>query len=316
MLYLDYGRSEGQWSPNVHGGRENLEAVAFLRDLNRVVDENIPGGLVIAEESTSWPGVTAPTSEGGLGFGLKWNMGWMHDSLSYVQRDPMYRSHHHGQLTFSLVYAWSERFVLPISHDEVVHGKGSLLRKMPGDRWKQLAGVRAFLAYQWAHPGKQLLFMGTEFAQENEWAESRELDWGLLEDRDHAGVQQLTRDLNRTYSDSRALWTQDHIPGGFQWLIADHAAANVIAFVRWGNQGEALVCVCNFSGMPHENYHLPLPFEGPWNEVVNTDADAYGGSGVGNMGTVTAHAEPYHGQPASATLRLPPLATLWLAPAP
>ncbi|RNM11541.1 1,4-alpha-glucan branching protein GlgB [Nocardioides pocheonensis] len=314
MLYLDYSRGAGQWSPNVHGGRENLEAVAFLQDLNRAVDDHIPGGLVIAEESTSWPGVTAPTSDHGLGFALKWNMGWMHDSLSYIQRDPMYRSHHHGQLTFSLVYAWSERYVLPISHDEVVHGKGSLLRKMPGDRWKQFAGLRAFLAYQWAHPGKQLLFMGTEFGQDGEWAESRELDWWSLQDPDHEGVSRLVRDLNATYKDSRALWTQDHIPGGFTWLIADDAASNVIAFVRWGNQGEALVCVCNFSGMPHENYRLPLPFAGDWNEVVNTDATAYAGSGVGNLGTVTAHADPYHGQPASATLRLPPLATLWLTP--
>jgi 1,4-alpha-glucan branching enzyme len=269
---------------------------------------------VIAEESTSWPGVTAPTSDGGLGFGLKWNMGWMHDTLSYIQRDPMYRSHHHGQLTFSLVYAWSERFVLPISHDEVVHGKGSLLRKMPGDRWKQLAGLRAFLAYQWAHPGKQLLFMGTEFAQDGEWAESRELDWWLLQDPDHAGARQLVRDLNATYVASPALWTQDHVPGGFTWLVADDAGANVIAFVRWSDRGEPLVCVCNFSGMPHEQYHLPLPFAGEWAEVVNTDADVYGGSGVGNLGTVTAHAEPYFGQSASATLRLPPLATLWLAP--
>jgi 1,4-alpha-glucan branching enzyme len=315
MLYLDYSRGAGQWSPNVHGGRENLEAVAFLQDLNRAVDDHVPGGLVIAEESTSWPGVTAPTSDGGLGFGLKWNMGWMHDSLSYMQRDPMYRSHHHGQLTFSLVYAWSERYVLPISHDEVVHGKGSLLRKMPGDRWKQLAGVRAFLAYQWAHPGKQLLFMGTEFAQDNEWAEGRELDWWLLQDGDHAGVQQLVRDLNTTYAASPALWTQDHIPGGFTWLLADDAAGNVIAFVRWGNQGEALVCVCNFAGMPHEDYRLPLPFAGEWREVVNTDAGAYGGSGVGNLGAVTATDDGYYGQRASATLTLPPLATLWLAPA-
>jgi 1,4-alpha-glucan branching enzyme len=315
MLYLDYSRGAGQWTPNVHGGRENLEAVAFLQDLNRAVDDHVPGGLVIAEESTSWPGVTAPTAEGGLGFGLKWNMGWMHDTLSYIQRDPMYRSHHHGQLTFSLVYAWSERYVLPISHDEVVHGKGSLLRKMPGDRWKQLAGIRSFLAYQWAHPGKQLLFMGTEFAQDNEWAEARELDWWLLQDPDHAGVKQLVGDLNATYVASPALWTQDHVPGGFTWLVADDAAANVIAFVRWGNKGEALVCVCNFAGKPQEHYRLPLPFAGAWDEVVNTDAEAYGGSGVGNLGTVTAEPEPHFGQPASVTLRLPPLATLWLAPA-
>jgi 1,4-alpha-glucan branching enzyme len=314
MLYLDYSREDGEWTPNVYGGRENLEAVQFLQEMNATAYKRAPGAITIAEESTSWPGVTRATHLGGLGFGFKWNMGWMHDTLSYIERDPMYRSHHHGQLTFSLVYAWSERFVLPISHDEVVHGKGSLLRKMPGDRWKQFAGIRAFLAYQWAHPGKQLLFLGTEFAQDGEWAESRELDWWQLEDRDHAGVKQLVHDLNTTYVANPALWTQDHVPGGFSWLVGDDAARNVIAFVRWSNQGEALVCVCNFSGMPHEQYQLPLPFAGEWAEVVNTDADVYGGSGVGNLGTVTAHPEPYFGQPASASLRLPPLATLWLAP--
>ncbi|MCW2857618.1 MAG: 1,4-alpha-glucan branching enzyme [Marmoricola sp.] len=314
MLYLDYSREAGEWAPNVHGGRENLEAVAFVRELNDVVASVVPGAMVIAEESTSWPGVTAGTDSGGLGFGFKWNMGWMHDSLSYIARDPMYRSHHHAELTFSLVYAFSERYVLPISHDEVVHGKGSLLRKMPGDRWKQFAGVRAFFAYQWAHPGKQLLFMGTEFAQDREWAESGELDWGLLGDAAHSGVRTLVADLNRTYVATPALWEQDASGAGFTWLSADDAAANVIAFVRWAVDGRALVCVCNFSGRPHEAYRLPLPFAGMWREAVNTDATPYGGSGVGNLGVVTAVAQPYGDQPASATLRLPPLGTLWLTP--
>lgn len=315
MLYLDYSRDAGEWTPNVHGGRENLEAVAFLQQLNVAVGASMPGATVIAEESTSWPGVTARVDADGLGFGFKWNMGWMHDSLAYISRDPMYRAHHHDQLTFSLAYAFSEQYVLPISHDEVVHGKGSLLRKMPGDRWKQFAGVRSFLAYQWAHPGKQLLFMGTEFAQDNEWAESGELDWWLLDQAEHSGVRHLVGDLNRSYTATPALWTQDAVGNGFTWLASDDASSNVIAFVRWGTGGEALVCVCNFSGRPHEQYRLPFPFAGVWNEVLNTDAELYGGSGVGNLGAVTAHDQPYGDQPASATLRLPPLGTLWFAPA-
>ncbi|HET6153506.1 MAG TPA: 1,4-alpha-glucan branching protein GlgB [Marmoricola sp.] len=314
MLYLDYSRPDGQWTPNVHGGRENLEAVAFLQELNVAVGARVPGACVIAEESTSWPGVTRRVDAEGLGFGFKWNMGWMHDSLAYIARDPMYRSHHHGQLTFSMVYAFSEQYVLPISHDEVVHGKGSLLRKMPGDRWKRFAGVRSFLAYQWAHPGKQLLFMGSEFAQDNEWAESSQLDWWLLDHAEHAGVQRLVTDLNGRYVASPALWTQDTVPAGFTWLAADDAGSNVIAFVRWGTRGEAMVCVCNFSGRPHEQYRLPLPVAGTWAEVLNTDAEIYGGSGVGNLGSVTATAQPYGDQPASATLRIPPLGTLWLVP--
>ncbi len=312
MLYLDYSREPGQWEPNVHGGRENLEAVHFLQELNGTVYKNVPGAVTIAEESTSWPGVTRPTSEGGLGFGLKWNMGWMHDSLSYVAREPIHRGYHHHEVTFSMVYAYSESFVLPISHDEVVHGKGSLLRKMPGDRWQQLANVRAFLSWQWAHPGKQLLFMGTEFAQDQEWAEQRELDWWLLGDADHEGVRRLVRDLNSVYLDSPALWSQDSDPAGFTWLEADDAGGNTVAFVRWGTDGSALVSVTNFSGQPRESYRLGLPFAGEWSEVLNTDAEAYGGSGVGNLGTVTAHAEPSHGQPASASLRVPPLGTVWL----
>ena len=256
MLYLDYSREEGEWQPNVHGGRENLEAVHFLQELNGTVYKRVPGAITIAEESTSWPGVTKPTSADGLGFGFKWNMGWMHDSLEYVARDPIHRGYHHHQLTFSMVYAFSENYVLPISHDEVVHGKGSLLRKMPGDRWQQLANVRAFLSWQWAHPGKQLLFMGQEFAQDNEWAEQRELDWGLLDDPGHAGVSRLVADLNSVYADNPALWSQDSEPEGFQWLDADDAARNTVAFLRWGSDGSPLVCVTNFSAIPHEGYEL------------------------------------------------------------
>ena len=318
MLYLDYSRQPGQWQPNVHGGRENLEAVAFLQEMNATVYKRVPGAVTFAEESTSWPGVTRPTNANGLGFGFKWNMGWMHDSLAYVAKDPIYRSHHHNQLTFSMVYAYSENYVLPISHDEVVHGKGSLLRKMPGDRWQQLAGVRAFVSWQWAHPGKQLLFMGSEFAQDREWAEQRELDWFLLDDPEHAGVQRLVADLNHVYAGHPALWSRDTDPQGFQWLEADDAARNTVAFVRWGvdpatgTQADPVVCVTNFAPVPHENYRLGLPFAGEWTELINTDAEVYGGSGVGNLGTTTAHATAWAGQPASATLRVPPMGTLWL----
>ncbi len=319
MLYLDYSRQPGQWQPNVHGGRENLEAVTFLQEMNATVYKRVPGAITVAEESTSWPGVTRPTSANGLGFGFKWNMGWMHDSLSYVAKDPIYRSHHHNQLTFSMVYAYSENYVLPISHDEVVHGKGSLLRKMPGDRWQQLAGVRAFISWQWAHPGKQLLFMGSEFAQDREWAEQRELDWFLLDDPDHVGVQRLVADLNAAYASHPALWSRDTDPQGFQWLEADDGAHNTVVFARWGvdpvsgAQADPVVCVTNFAAVPHENYRVGLPFAGEWAELINTDAEVYGGSGVGNLGTITAHATPYAGQPASATVRVPPLGTLWMS---
>ena len=312
MLYLDYSREPGQWQPNEHGGRENLEAVQLLQEMTATVHKRFPGVLTIAEESTSWPGVTRSTHEGGLGFDFKWNMGWMHDSLEYIARDPVHRSHHHGSLTFSLAYAWSEHFVLPISHDEVVHGKGSLLRKMPGDRWRQMAGIRSFLAYMWTHPGKQLLFMGSEFAQDSEWAEHRELDWGALEDPQHAGVQQLVRDLNRTYADRPALWSRDDSHEGFFWLLADDAEHNVLAYVRRGADGEQLVCVVNFAAIPHHDFRLPLPSAGSWKELLNTDAQTYGGSGVGNMGSVVAADSPYAGQPAHATVSLPPLGAIWL----
>ncbi len=312
MLYLDYSREPGEWTPNVHGGRENLEAVQFLQEMNGTVDKRVPGAITIAEESTSWPGVTKPTSEGGLGFGFKWNMGWMHDSLGYMQHQPVHRAYHHGEMTFSLVYAWSENFVLPISHDEVVHGKGSLLRKMPGDRWQQLANLRAYLAFMWAHPGKQLMFMGIEMGQESEWAEARELDWWLLDHPEHRGVQSLVRDLNTAYAGTPALWTGDSDPSSFQWIDANDAGRNVFSFVRRDGDAGDLVCVANFSAVPHEDYRLGLPSAGVWDELVNTDAESYTGSGVGNLGAVTAVDGEWSGQPAHADLVVPPLATVWL----
>ncbi|WP_341926810.1 1,4-alpha-glucan branching protein GlgB [Nocardioides psychrotolerans] len=311
MLYLDYAREEGEWSPNKHGGRENLEAVQFLQEMNATVYKRVPGAVTIAEESTSWPGVTGPTSEGGLGFGFKWNMGWMHDSLGYLKREPVHRPYHHHEMTFALTYAWAENYVLPISHDEVVHGKGSLLRKMPGDRWQQLANLRAYLAYMWAHPGKQLLFMGCEIGQESEWAEARELDWWLLDHPEHRGVHSLVRDLNRVYADTPAAWSRDHEAGGFQWIDANDAGRSVYSFIRRGD-GPDLVSVTNFRDHPHEGFRLGLPLAGRWEEVLNTDSSTYAGSGVGNLGAVTAVAGDHDGQPAHADLVLPPLATLWL----
>jgi 1,4-alpha-glucan branching enzyme len=312
MLYLDYSREEGEWTPNKYGGRENLEAVQFLQEMNATVYKRVPGATTIAEESTSWPQVTGPTDAGGLGFGFKWNMGWMHDSLAYVQHDPVHRAYHHHELTFPLVYAFSENYVLPISHDEVVHGKGSLLRKMPGDRWKQLANLRAYLAYMWAHPGKQLLFMGCELGQESEWAESRELDWWLLDHPEHRGVADVVRDLNRAYVDSPALWARDNEPDGFQWIDANDAGHNVFSFVRRGEPGTPeVVVVANFAAVPHEGYRLGMPSAGVWAEVVNTDAQGYTGSGVGNLGSVTAVEGEHTGQPAHADIVVPPLATVW-----
>jgi 1,4-alpha-glucan branching enzyme len=311
MLYLDYAREHGEWSPNKYGGRENLEAMQFLQEMNATVYRRVPGAVTIAEESTAWPGVTGPTSDDGLGFGFKWNMGWMHDTLGYLSRDPIYRSHHHGQMTFSLVYAFTENYVLPISHDEVVHGKGSLLRKMPGDRWQQLANLRAYLAYMWAHPGKQLLFMGCEIGQESEWAESRELDWWLLDHPEHRGVSDMVRDMNRVYRDTQALWGRDNDPSGFGWIDANDAGRNVFSFVRRSPDAPDLVCVSNFAAVPHEGYRLGLPSAGTWDEVLNTDADAYSGSGVGNLGSVQATEGGTHGQPAHADIVVPPLATVW-----
>ncbi|HEX2184070.1 MAG TPA: 1,4-alpha-glucan branching protein GlgB, partial [Chloroflexota bacterium] len=314
MLYLDYSREEGQWTPNVYGGRENLEAISFLQEMNATVYKRYPGIMTIAEESTAWPGVSRPTHLGGLGFGFKWNMGWMHDTLGYLKHEPVFRHYHHGEITFSLVYAFSENYVLPLSHDEVVHMKGSLLGKMPGDTWQKFAGLRALLAYMWAHPGKQLLFMGGEFGQGGEWAENRSLDWWLLDDDHHRGVQKLVRDLNGTYRKTPALYSRDTEPEGFHWIDANDAAGNVLSFLRYGSDGSVLACVVNFAGMPHEDYRIGLPKSGAWREVLNTDAYDYGGSGVGNMGRVEAVDEPWHAQPASATVRVPPLGAVWFTP--
>jgi 1,4-alpha-glucan branching enzyme len=315
MLYLDYSRREGEWVPNVFGGNEDLDAVAFLKELNEVIHVREPGVISAAEESTAWPGVSRPTHIGGLGFGFKWNMGWMHDTLDYFKREPIYRRYHHHQLTFSLMYAFSEHFVLPLSHDEVVHGKGSLLSKLPGDRWQQLANLRALYAYMWAHPGKKLLFMGGELAQEQEWSHDRSLDWHLLERPEHAGMQQLVRELNRVYRERPALWEVDHHPDGFRWLEANDAAHNVLAFARYGTGStDPVVCVCNLSPQVRENYRIGFPSGGRWAEILNTDSTYYGGSDVGNLGAVVAEAGGWHDQPFSAAITLPPLAVCWFAP--
>jgi len=327
MLYLDYSREDGQWHPNAYGGRENLEAVSFLQELTATVYKRVPGVVVTAEESTAWPGVTQPTDrhiEGtgtnGLGFGFKWNMGWMHDTLGYVAEEPINRRYHHDKMTFSLVYAFTEHFILPISHDEVVHGKGSLLHKMPGDRWQQMANVRAYLAYMWAHPGKQLIFSGCEFAQDAEWSEQSGLDWWLLDYPEHRGVFRLVQDLNAAYRARPALWEQDSSPSGFGWLASHDADHNVFAFVRWSLDGTPLVCIVNFAGVPWDGYSVALPWgvdrAQVWDEVLNTDAEQYGGSGVGNYGQVHAIDEGQDGWPARAWLRVPPLGALWLAPRP
>jgi 1,4-alpha-glucan branching enzyme len=315
MLYLDYSRADGEWEPNKYGGRENLEAISFLQEVTATSYKRYPGIVMIAEESTAWGGVTAPTSSGGLGFGLKWNMGWMHDSLAYMHEDPMYRSYHHNEITFSFVYAFSENFILPVSHDEVVHGKGSLLSKMPGDHWQQLANARAYLSFMWSHPGKQLLFMGQEFGQLSEWSEERGLDWWILDQPSHRGVLNLVTDLNRTYRENPALWRLDNDPSGFEWIDGGDAAGNVVAFCRWDGEGNPVAVIMNFSGNPHFGYRIGLPFAGRWSELINTDAETYGGSGVGNLGAVEAIDEPWRGKPASAVVNLPPLGGLWLRPA-
>ena len=314
MLYLDYSREDGQWIPNVHGGNHNLEAISFLQEATATAYKRNPGTMMIAEESTAFNGVTAPTSAGGLGFGEKWNMGWMHDSLKYMSEDPVNRRWHHHQMTFSLVYAWSENYVLPLSHDEVVHGKGSLLRKMPGDRWQQLASLRAYYGFMWAHPGKQLLFMGSEFGQEAEWNEAHGLDWWLTDIPQHKGLMKTVRDLNLVYRHAPELWSQDHDPAGFQWIDQNDADRNLFSFIRWSTDGQPLVCVSNFSGSPHHGVRLGLPRAGRWSELLNTDGEAYGGSGVTNGSEIHAVEEPWHGQPASAEITVPPLATVYFRP--
>ena len=314
MLYRDYSRQPGEWIPNRHGGRENLEAIDFLRHLNDVVALEAPGALMIAEESTAWPGVSQRTDEGGLGFSYKWNMGWMHDSLHYIQQDPVYRAHHHNELSFGLVYAWTERFILPISHDEVVHGKHSLIDKMPGDRWQKFANLRAYLSFMWTHPGKKLLFMGCEFGQWREWNHDQQLDWYLLQYPEHQGVQKLVGDLNRLYRDCPALHDQDDVAQGFQWLIGDDATNSVYAWLRWSKDGQPLLVVANFTPVPRQGYRIGVPFAGTWQEVLNSDADTYAGSNYGNGGGVGTEALPSHGQTHSLALNLPPLGVLILKP--
>jgi 1,4-alpha-glucan branching enzyme len=314
MLYLDYSRKAGEWVPNAFGGREDLDAIGFLQELNAVAHGSVPGVLMAAEESTAWPGVTKPTEGGGLGFGFKWNMGWMHDTLDYFQREPVHRQHHHNQLSFGLIYAFTENFILPLSHDEVVHGKGSLLGKMPGDRWQQFANLRALYAHMWAHPGKKLLFMGGELAQDQEWSHERSLDWHLLERADHGGVQALVRDLNRIYRDEPALYEADYEPTGFRWLEANDSSWNVLVFARFSRDGSrCLVSAGNFSPLPRSGYRVGLPRGGRWREVLNTDATGYGGSNVVN-GVVEAEEKPWHDQPFSAEVTLPPLGVVWLVP--
>jgi 1,4-alpha-glucan branching enzyme len=316
MLYLDYSRKAGEWIPNEFGGREDLDAVRFLKELNEVTHAREPGTIMAAEESTAWPGVSRPVYLGGLGFGFKWNMGWMHDTLAYFAQDPIYRRYHHHELTFSMVYAFTENFILPLSHDEVVHGKGSLLTKLPGDRWQQLANLRALYGFMWAHPGKKLLFMGGEIAQEREWDATSSVDWHLLERADHVGVQSLVRDLNRLYREEPALWEVDFEGAGFAWVEPNDADRNVFAFLRRSADGERVaVCVSNLSPVPQEGYRLGLPRSGAWREALNTDSRFYGGGDVGNLGLIQAEPAPWHDQPCSAEVTLPPLATVWLVPA-
>ncbi|GGK70079.1 1,4-alpha-glucan branching protein GlgB [Nocardia camponoti] len=310
MLYLDYSRDE--WEPNIYGGRENLDAVDFMQELNDTVAGTHPGVVMIAEESTTWPGVTRGTDVGGLGFTMKWNMGWMHDTLGYLSRDPIHRAWHHNEMTFSLVYAWSENYVLPISHDEVVHGKGTLWTRMPGDDYVRAAGVRALLAYMWAHPGKQLLFMGQEFGQFREWDNERGVDWHELENPLHQGISTTVTALNAVYRAHSALWSQDTTPGGHEWIEADDSAGNMLAFLRWGTDGSVVACVFNFSGTTRENYRIGLPFPGTWREILNTDAAEFGGAGTGNLGAVDALEIPWHGRPFSAEVTLAPNSAVWL----
>ncbi|MEU0912828.1 1,4-alpha-glucan branching enzyme [Streptomyces althioticus] len=327
MLYLDYSREPGQWTPNEHGGRENLDAVAFLQEMNATVYRRVPGVVTIAEESTAWDGVTrathhrGPSGFGGLGFGLKWNMGWMHDSLEYMSHEPVHRRYHHGEMTFSMVYAYSENYVLPISHDEVVHGKRSLVSKMPGDWWRQRADLRAYLGFMWAHPGKQLLFMGQEFAQGAEWSETHGPDWWLLDphygaEADHRGVRDLVRDLNTVYRASPALWRYDTESAGFRWVTGDAADDNVLAFLRYDADGSPLLAVSHFAPVVRHDYRVGVPDDVPaWHEALNTDAARYGGSDVTNPDPVKPEPQGWHGLPASIRLTLPPLTTVWLRPA-
>ena len=314
MLYLDYSRKPGQWKPNIHGGHENLDAISFLQEVNATAYRNCPGVVMIAEESTSFPGVTTLTDMGGLGFGFKWNMGWMHDTLEYLHEDPVNRHWHHNEITFSMVYTYSEHFILPISHDEVVYGKGSLFGKMPGDDWSRYASVRCLFAYQWAHPGRKLTFMGNEIAQYGEWDPEHSVDWHALHWAEHRGVQHCVADLNTLYRGHRALWDQDFEPAGFRWLTSDDADHDVLVFARCGSNGECLVVVVNFAGRAWQDYRIPLPADGAWHELLTTDDERYGGSGIHNT-AVEAGATPYHGMQWSANITVPALGALFLEPA-
>ena len=313
MLYLDFSREPGQWLPNRYGGRENIEAIDFIRQFNDRVHETYPGALTIAEESTSWGGVTRPTSEGGLGFDLKWNMGWMHDTLEYIQNEPVHRAYHQGELTFSLLYAFSEKFLLPFSHDEVVHLKKSMLDKMPGDLWQKFANLRLLYSYQWAHPGKKLLFMGSEFGQWREWSEARGLDWHLLDDEKHRALQRFVADLNHFYQDQNSLYEECFSWQGFAWLDFLDSQRSILSFARVApDSGEKLLVACNFTPVVRHNYRLGVPDEGSYYELLNSDAERYGGSNVINEGPLASTPNPWHSQPYSIELTLPPLAAVFL----
>jgi 1,4-alpha-glucan branching enzyme len=315
MLYLDYSRRPGEWVPNRFGGRENLEAIDFLRQVTGVVRAEHPGVMTIAEESTSWPRVTQPAEHGGLGFTHKWNMGWMHDTLGYLRHDPVHRRWHHRDLTFGLLYAFSERFVLPLSHDEVVHGKGSLLGKMAGDDWQRFANLRALYGWMWAMPGSPLVFMGAELAPWTEWDDTTGLPWHLLDHAPHRGVRDLLAALNHAAADWSAVWARDHDPTGFQWLDADDAEHSVYGFLRWAEHGlHAVACVANFTPVPRAGHRVGLPWQGTWRVVIDTDAAPFGGSGfAGGRAEVLAEDVPWQGQPCSAVVDLPPLASIWIA---
>ncbi len=313
MLYRDYSRKTGEWIPNAHGGRENLEAIALLKRTNEVVGGERPQACTLAEESTAFPAVSRPTFAGGLGFHFKWNMGWMHDTLQYMHRDPVHRPYHHGEMTFGMVYAFNENFVLPLSHDEVVHGKGSLLDKMPGDAWQQFANLRAYYGFMWGHPGKKLIFMGCEFAQGREWNHEQSLDWHLLQDTQHAGMQRLVRDLNLLYKGCPALYSQDFTSAGFEWVDHQDARRSLLSFVRKGSRGEMMLVVCNFAPTVHHGLRLGVPAAGTWRERLNTDSVHYGGSNVGlPLGAAQTESLASHGRGQSIVLTVPPLATVFL----
>jgi 1,4-alpha-glucan branching enzyme len=312
MLYLDYSRKQGEWIPNEHGGRENLDAIRFLRRLNEESYRSADGIQTIAEESTAWPMVSRPTYLGGLGFGLKWDMGWMHDTLDYMAKEPIHRKFHHGRLTFRSLYAFHENFVLALSHDEVVHGKGSLLGKMPGDIWQKLANLRLLFSYMYALPGKKLLFMGAELGQWAEWNHESSMDWHLADDAKHAGLLRLLSDLNRLYRTEQSLCKRDHTPTGFEWLDANDAEQSCLSFFRKSDEGRPILAVLNFTPVPRHKYRVGVPVWGTWREIFNSDATEYGGSGAGNMGSVDSTSVAWHGRSQSLNLTLPPLAALFL----